>query len=142
VILGDLKPGSIEVEDSDLVDAIIELAQFDQKHLETNSVWRAGHLEWGCGLPANLDGAEQIAWTDARTLVSYAVIERPLFGSHQWHDGAVSYGYLYLDEVQRLLGYRARFPRLAEDEFGFASAFFGWLEEIAAAGKDYWCDAA
>src|SRR5262245_32082409 len=77
VILGDLKPGSIEVEDNALVDAMIELAHFDQKHLETNSVsWRAAHLEWECGLPANLDGAEKIAWTDARTLVHYAVIQR------------------------------------------------------------------
>jgi hypothetical protein len=145
VILGDLKPGSIEVEDSALVVAMDQLARFDQNHLETNAaVWRAAHLQWAFGLPANLDGAEKaekIAWADARTLVHYAVVERPLFGSHQEHDGT-SYGYLYLDEVQRLLGYSARFPRLAEDEFGFASAFFGWLEEITAAGNDYWCHAA
>ena len=143
VILGDLKPGSIEVEDGALVDAMDELAHFDQKHLETNAaVWRAAHLQWAFGLPANWDGAEKIAWADARTLVHYAVVERPLFGSHQEHDGGAAYGYLYLDEVRRLLGYGARFPRLAEDEFGFASAFFGWLEEIAAAGNDYWCHAA
>jgi hypothetical protein len=139
VILGDLKPGSIAVEDTALVEAMIELAHFDQKHLETNSAWwRAAHLPWALGLPANLDGAEKIAWTDARTLVRYAVVERPFFGSHQEHDGGTAYGYLYLDEVQRLLGFRGRFPRLAEDESGFASAFFGWLAEIAAAGHDYW----
>jgi hypothetical protein len=139
VVLGDLKRGSIELEEPALVDAMIELARFDQKHLETDSaIWRSAHLLWALDLPAHLEGAEQDAWTDARTLVHYAVVERPIFGSHQEYFYESGYGYLSLDEVQRLLTMRQRFPRLGEDESGFASAFFGWLAEIAAAGRDYW----
>jgi hypothetical protein len=118
---------------------MIELAHFDQKHLETDSaIWRNAHLLWALELPAHLNGVEQGAWTDARTLVHYAVVERPFFGSHQEYFEECGYGYLSLAEVQRLLTMRQRFPRLGEDESGFASAFFGWLAEVAAAGRDYW----
>lgn len=88
-------------------------------------------------LPNRLEDAEEAAWNDARTLVEYAVLQRPLFGSRQDSDWT-TYGYLRRNEVQRLIDYRQRFPRLGVDEYGFAPAFFGWLAEIAAAGLDYW----
>jgi hypothetical protein len=132
VVLGDLKRGSIELEDSSLVEAMIELARFDQDHLKTNSaIWRGGHLAWALGLPARVERAEQAAWTDARTLVHHALVQRPLFGRDQEYFYESAYGYFSLD-------LRQRFPRLGGEQSSFASSFFGWLAEIAAAGRDYW----
>ena len=138
VILGELKPGGIDAEEPALISAIIALSWFEQDHLETGSnMWKSVHLDWALDLPKELDGADQAAWDDARTLAEYAVLQRPLFGSHQDSDWT-TYGYLSRDEVQRLLDHRQRFPRLGEDAYGFARDFFGWLGKIAAAGRDYW----
>jgi hypothetical protein len=137
-ILGELKPGVVEVEDSALIHAMIALSYLDQKHQETNSNrWKSVHIDWAVELPDRLEGAEEAAWKDALTLVEYAVLQRPLFGSHQESDWA-TYGYLRRNEVQRLIDYRRRFPRLGKDEYGFAPAFFDWLTGIAASGLDYW----
>src|SRR5262249_17007131 len=118
--------------------AMIALAHFEQTHLETGSnTWKSVHIDWATDLPTRIDGADDPAWQDARVLVENAVLQRPLFGSHEESDWT-TYGYLDRSEVRHLLDYRQRFPRLGEDDYGFAPAFFGWLGQIDAAGLDYW----
>src|SRR5262249_33058850 len=133
-ILGEPKLGGIDAEGPAPTKAILSPSRRGRGPLETvPNLWKSAHLDWALDLPKELDGADQAAWDDARTLAEYAVLQRPLFGSHQDSDWT-TYGYLSRDEVQRLLDHRQRFPRLGEGAYKFARHFFGSLRDDVGTG--------
>lgn len=139
VVAGEVRPGSVDVEDEALIDAVILLSGFDQDPVETTSnYWKSAFLDWFDELPEEPPGTgDRDAWADARQLASWAVIQRPFFGAEQGGEWT-TYGYLTNAEAQRLLAYTDRFPRLTEGGHDWGVALVGYLREVVDAGRDYW----
>jgi hypothetical protein len=137
LVLGGPGP---DIEDENVVLAVIALALFEQEHLRTDSsVWGSWFRDWargdwksvagGAALPADPDRAGE--------LITYALVERPLVGRRQFSHWT-TYGYLTHAEVGELLHHAELAPGLTADPSGFARDFFGRLRTIHDAGLDYW----
>ena len=152
ILTGRLVRGAVEKEDSSLVNAVIALATTGQRPMwldVENS--RAGFVSFASRFPPAPSDVHGVAGRPGRaglpgqagqgppmqTLVRWALLQRPLFGRSQggWWS---TYGFLSNDEVARLLEYHRAYPALSGHDPQFALAFFRRLDQIRAAGLDYW----
>ncbi|MFB6718081.1 hypothetical protein ACFCZY_39545 [Streptomyces sp. NPDC056237] len=142
IVMGEVPPGSLDVEDDAVIEAVVELAFFEQDHHHVGSnIWNSYFMDWAWERQGLLHAEGYEDADRAHTLIGWALLERPIFGT-KLDTSWTSYGYLTHEELGELIGYLDQHPRLLLDEHGFGTKFIDWLREIHGLGLDYWFHSA